>query len=145
MGSHDLTRSAVTTQEAEAYAIECRQLKTAIVSVDLSAIVLAGREVGISLKGEPASYWHDGKFYVYDGPDSGRLHAGAMEGSFVVESSEDGSQFEFPAYFLESISYDCDGSTIITLASDNGGGFEQTRDELAELNGYGDEEEGQHG
>ena len=64
-----------------------------------------------------------------------------MEGSFVVESSEDGSQFEFPAYFLESINYDCDGSTIIVLATDNGGGFEQTRDELAELNGYGGEDE----
>ena len=93
--SEDLKAKA----EAEAYAIECRQLKTAIVSVDLSAIVLAGREVGISLEGEPSSYMHNGEVHVYDGPDSGRLRAGDMEGSFVVESSEDGSQFEFPAYY----------------------------------------------
>lgn len=43
-------------------------------------------------------------------------------------------------YFLDSVDLDCDGSPIIVLATDNGGGFEQTRDELAELNGYGDEE-----
>jgi len=134
--SEDLKAKA----EAEAYAIECRQLKTAIVSVELSAIAATDREVGITLKGEPVNYMHDGEVHIYDGPDSGKLHVGATEGSFVVESSEDGSQFEFPAYFLEAIDYDCDGSTILVLATDNGGGFEQTRDELAELNGYGDEE-----
>ena len=121
--SEDLKAKA----EAEAYAIECRQLKTPIASRQLLA--LGETEVGVRLtRNEPAG----------EGVYPGKVLEGIGEGMFVVEAS-DGTQFEFPAYFLESVDLDCDGSPIIVLATDNGGGFEQTRDELAELNGYGDE------
>jgi len=125
--SEDLKAKA----EAEAYAIECRQLKTPIASRQLLA--LGETVVGVLLtRNEPFG----------EGVHPGKVLEGIGEGMFVVEAI-DGTQFEFPAYFLESVDLDCDGSPIIVLATDNGGGFEQTRDELAELNGYGDEEEGQ--
>jgi len=120
--------------EAEAYAIECRQLKTAKVAPHLRAI-----------EGEVGVCFVQKELIGYEGPESGRIIE--RDGLFGIEPEPSSTSYSpvfwFPAYFVDSIDFDCDGGTLLILASDNGRDFETTVRDLGEFNEWAHDEEDQ--